>query len=77
MFVMTLEYADAAVLVVAPSVSRIATPLNLTLFSQRLLEVQKFDSEHFTSLPTITRILPRHTGQDPCLLSTLILLTPL
>ena len=30
-----------------------------------------------TSLPTITRILPGHTGQDPCLLSTLISLPSL
>ena len=30
-----------------------------------------------TSLPTITRIIPGHTGQDPCLLSTLISLPPL
>jgi hypothetical protein len=30
-----------------------------------------------TSLPTITRTLPGHTGQDPCLLSTLISLPSL
>ena len=30
-----------------------------------------------TSLPTIARILPGHTGQDPCLLSTLISLPSL
>jgi hypothetical protein len=29
------------------------------------------------SLPTITKILPGHTSQDPCLLSTLISLPPL
>jgi hypothetical protein len=40
-----VEYAT--IHVVAPSVSRIDTPLSLTLFSHRLLEVQKFDSEHF------------------------------
>ena len=30
-----------------------------------------------TSLPTLTGIVPGHTSQDPCLLSTLILLPPL
>ena len=30
-----------------------------------------------TSLPTLTGILPGHTSQDPCLLSTFILLPPL
>ena len=33
--------------VVAPPDSRIVTPLSLTLFSQRLLDVQKFDSGRF------------------------------
>jgi hypothetical protein len=58
MYVMTLTSIPAAlqslgrveyatIHVVAPLVSRIVTPLSLTLFSQRLLEVQKFDSEHF------------------------------
>ena len=40
-----VEYAT--ILVVAPPDSRIVTPLSLTLFSQRLLDVQKFDSERF------------------------------
>jgi hypothetical protein len=40
-----VEYAT--IHVVAPPDSRIATPLSLTLFSQRLLDVQKFDSERF------------------------------
>ena len=30
-----------------------------------------------TCLPTVTKILPRHTSHDPCLLSTLISLPPL
>jgi hypothetical protein len=40
-----VEYAT--IHVVAPPDSRIVTPLILTLFSQRLLDVQKFDSERF------------------------------
>ena len=33
--------------VITPPDSRIVTPLSFTLFSQRLLEVQKFDSERY------------------------------
>ena len=40
-----VEYAT--IHAVAPPDSRIVTPLILTLFSQRLLDVQKFDSERF------------------------------
>ncbi len=40
-----VEYAT--IHAVAPPDSRIVTPLILTLFSHRLLDVQKFDSECF------------------------------
>ena len=40
-----VEYATTYA--AAPPDSRTATPLILTLFSQRLLDVQKFDSERF------------------------------
>ena len=37
----------ATIHVITPPDSRIVTPLSFTLFSQRLLEVQKFDSERY------------------------------
>ena len=46
--------------------SRTATPLILTLFSQRLLDAsKKLTLSVSTCLPTITRILPEHTWHDP------------
>ena len=69
--------AELATILTIPLLFQGLSPLSFTLSSQSSGSSKNSTLSVTTSLPTPAGILPRHTNQDPCLLSILVILPPL